>query len=172
VLVVKIWACVVAGAALVLAAGCTPSGEPKARPPVPTASAGLGERRLPSATPSGGVTREITAAYDFVTPSKNIGCYVSAESARCDIAKKSWTAPPRPADCELDWGNGVSVGAEGAGSIVCAGDTVLGGSQTLPYGDAVRVGEFVCESASDGVRCVNGASSHGFTLSRRSYTVF
>ncbi len=169
---VKIWACVVAGATLVLAAGCTPSADPRPGRSVPAASAGLGDRRPAPATPSGAVTREITASYDFVTPSKNIGCFVSADGARCDIAKKSWKAPPKPAGCDLDWANGLSVGTQGEGTIVCAGDTVLGASQILPYGDAVRVGSFACESASEGVRCVNEPSGHGFTLSRRSYTVF
>jgi hypothetical protein len=150
---------------LVLLAGCTPSG-PSTRPsPPPAASAGLGDR-------DPGPTREVTASYGFVTPSKNIGCFVSAESARCDIAAKTWKAPRKPADCALNWGSGMSVGADGKAVIVCAGDTVLGGSQTLPYGEAVRVGEFVCSSAETRVRCANETSGHGFTLSRRTYELF
>lgn len=156
-------------AVMALLTGCA------ARTPEPTpppASVGLGDRDPAPVTPSAAVTREITASYDFVTPSKNIGCVLSAESARCDIAKKSWKAPPKPDDCDLDWGNGVAVGGDGEASIVCAGDTVLGGSQTLPYGDAVRVGDYVCASSQAGVRCTNEPSGHGFSLSRRSYELF
>ena len=157
---------------LVLLVGCTPSGGSADQTPPPAGSAGLGDRDPAPVTPSGVVTREITASYDFVMPSKNIGCYLSAESARCDIAKKTWKAPPRPADCDLDWGNGISVGADEKATITCAGDTVLGGSHTLPYGQAVRVGNFVCTSAATGVRCANEASGHGFTLSRQAYKLF
>ena len=157
---------------LVLLVGCTPSGRSADPTQPPAASAGLGDRNPAPVTPSGGVTRESTAPYDFVMPSKNIGCFVSAESARCDIAQKAWKAPPRPADCDLDWGNGISVGADGKATITCAGDTVLGGSHTLPYGEAVRVGDFLCASAATGVRCANEASGHGFTLSRQAYDLF
>jgi hypothetical protein len=118
------------------------------------------------------VTREISTTYDFLTPSKNISCLMTSESARCDIRTKSWKPPAKPADCQLDWGNGVAVDAAGTGTVVCAGDTVLGAKTTLPYGEAVKVGKFVCASASSGVRCSNTASGHGFTLSRQSYTVF
>ncbi len=163
-----------AGAAvmLVLLVGCAPSGRSAAPTPAPAASAGLGDRDPAPVTPSGVVTREITASYGFVMPSKNIGCFMSVESARCDIAEKAWKPPPQPADCDLDWGNGVSVGADGEATITCAGDTVLGGSQKLPYGEAVRVGDFVCASAATGVRCVNEASGHGFALSRQAYDLF
>ncbi len=163
-----------AAAVLVLLAGCTPSGgaQPTPAPSPPPASVGLGDRAPGPVTPSGGVTREITASYDFVTPSKNIGCFMSADSARCDIAKKSWKAPPQPADCDLDWGNGLSVDADGRAAFVCAGDTVMGGSQTLPYGESVRVGDLVCSSAETGVRCTDEPSGHGFRLSRQSYDLF
>jgi enamine deaminase RidA (YjgF/YER057c/UK114 family) len=167
----KLWMRAAAAIALVLLAGCTPSG-PTTAPP-PTATAGLGDRDDPrSPAPSAAVTREITASYDFVTPSKNIGCFMSPEAARCDIAEKKWKAPAKPADCDLDWGNGVSVGADGEATIVCAGDTVMGASQTLPYGEAVRVGDFVCTSAQTGVRCTNEPTGHGFMLSRQSYDLF
>lgn len=169
---VKLWFRAAAAAALVLAAGCTPSGQRSSPTPTPAASAGFGDRDPAPATPSGAVTREIVASYDFVTPSKNIGCFMSADSARCDIAKKSWKAPPQPADCDLAWGNGLSVDADGRAAFVCAGDTVMGGSQTLPYGESVRVGDLVCSSAETGVRCTDEPSGHGFRLSRQSYDLF
>jgi len=169
-MMVKLWLRVTAAAVLVLAAGGTPSGTPETR--TATGNAGFGDRDPAPVTPSGAVTREIVATYDFVTPSKNIGCFVSAESARCDIAEKSWKAPPKPGNCNLAWGGGVSVDADGKAAIVCAGDTVLGGSQTLPYGESVRVGDFVCTSAQTGVRCVDEPSGHGFTLSRQAYKLF
>lgn len=171
-MMLKLWMRVATGAVLLLPAGCTPSGPTASPTPTPTAGAGLGDRDPGPVTPSGAVTREITASYDFVTPSKNIGCFVSAESARCDIVTKSWKAPPQPADCDLAWGNGMSVTADGEAAVVCAGDTVLGASQVLPYGEAVRVGDLVCTSAETGVRCADEPSGHGFTLSRQAYALF
>lgn len=138
--------------------------------PIPGATAGLGDRAAtPAATTK---TREITATFQFTTPSKNIGCFVGADGARCDIAQKSWKPPPKPADCELDYGNGLAVDAEQKATVTCAGDTVLGSKEILPYGEAVRVGSFVCESQSVGVRCTNDKSGHGFTISREKFTLF
>jgi len=132
--------------------------------PQPSAAAGLGDRASPS------VTRDVETL-QFSMPSKNIGCYLDKGAARCDIVAKTWKPPAKPADCQLDWGNGMSVGPADA-SIVCAGDTVLGAKEILEYGQAVRAGDLVCESASAGVRCFNEPTGHGFTLSRQSYTLF
>src|SRR5690349_1137618 len=35
----------------------------------------------------------------FRLPSGNIGCFVDATGARCDIAQHDWTGPPKPASC-------------------------------------------------------------------------
>jgi hypothetical protein len=163
-------------AALVLA-GCSPPARTADEPP-PAASAGLGDRSTPalvpsaSLVPSAKVTREVAASFQFSTPSKNIGCYVEADSARCDIAKKTWKPPAKPADCELDYGNGVAIFGQEEATVVCAADTVLGGTEILAYGEVVRVGSFLCDSESSGVRCTNEDSGHGFTLSRQAYTMF
>src|SRR3954471_20684986 len=69
----------------------------------------------------------------FMLPSNNIGCIFGDGTVRCDISGKTWTPPPQPADCELDWGNGLEVG-DGEATVVCAGDTALGGPDVLEYG--------------------------------------
>src|SRR5882724_6041080 len=49
----------------------------------------------------------------FETPSHNIGCYVSAHDARCDIRERDWSPPPEPRSCKkigLDYGQGIVVG--------------------------------------------------------------
>ena len=110
------------------------------------------------------------------TPSHNIGCYMSKQrggSVRCDIREHSWTAPPKPAYCDVDWGGGLQVGSQRRGSIVCAGDTVLDpGSPVLPYGVSSKVGRIVCHSSEAGVRCHNTDTGHGFFLSRQRYALF
>jgi hypothetical protein len=110
----------------------------------------------------------------FETPSHNIGCYVSAHDARCDIRKRSWTPPPEPQACikfGLDYGQGLVVGPHRA-EVVCAGDTTLGGPVVLGYGHSTQRGSIVCASASTGVTCTNGANGHGFFLSRATYRLF
>jgi Family of unknown function (DUF6636) len=93
--------------------------------------------------------------------------------ARCDIGNRDWTTPPKPANCHLDYGNGMQVGTSGVGTLTCAGDTALNPKATpLPYGDASKAGSMVCVSASTGMTCTNTADGHGFTISIQSYKAF
>jgi hypothetical protein len=105
----------------------------------------------------------------FQTPSKNIGCIFGGGQVRCDIRKKSWKSPPKPASCEVDYGQGISLSAGGSASFVCAGDTALGGPATLPYGSHSQRGFLRCDSEQNGVTCVDVQSGGGFFLSRQSY---
>jgi hypothetical protein len=57
------------------------------------------------------------------------------------------------------------------GEISCIYDSVAGIGDVLPYGEAVRVGQVVCESRIGGVLC-RSDDGHGFTLSRQAYTLF
>jgi hypothetical protein len=120
-------------------------------------------------------TEQVHAA-QFQSPSGNIGCYVLTEqggSVRCDIREHSWTAPPKPAYCDVDWGGGFQVGPKSRGSIVCAGDTVLDPSApVLAYGVASQEGTIVCGSTKAGIRCSNTDTGHGFFVSRQRYALF
>ncbi len=91
---------------------------------------------------------------------------MATDGARCDIADHTWQAPPKPESFPTDWGNGISIGPNGTAQFVCAGDTVLGAGFVLRYGKFVRLGRFACRSRTDGVRCVNQSTSHGFLISR------
>jgi hypothetical protein len=112
----------------------------------------------------------------FQSPTHNIGCYLSSQqggSVRCDIREHAWTAPPKPAYCDVDWGGGLQVGSKRRGSIVCAGDTVLDpGAPVLAYGKASEVGPIACRSSEAGVRCSDSLSGHGFFVSRQRYALF
>ena len=107
----------------------------------------------------------------FRSPSGNIGCYLDSTGARCDIAERSWQPPPPDQPCELDYGQGIDLDADGA-AFVCAGDTTLGAGATLAYGSSARRGSFLCESAEAGITCTDTASGRGFTLSREAYEIF
>src|SRR5688500_6054265 len=112
------------------------------------------------------VATDAKALEHFASPSGNIGCIMTRAGVRCDIRERDWSPPPKPASCELDWGSGVFVGRRGRASMVCAGDTTLGASRRLAYGDAETLGRFRCLSRRVGMRCVNRRNGHGFLLSR------
>ena len=107
----------------------------------------------------------------FRTPSGNIGCTFASglgpsPDLRCDIRSGLKPRPPRPRNCELDWGFGYSMAPTGRAHVVCAGDTALiRGSRVLRYGSGWSRDGFTCKSRITGLRCVN-RSGHGFFLSR------
>lgn len=115
-----------------------------------------------------------TGPGQFSTPSSNIGCFIDASGARCDIVERTWKPTPEPASCKQaggDYGQGITVDATHS-EFVCAGDTVLGASEILAYGDSAVRGDFVCESAEDGVTCSHTGNGHGFFISRQSFRIF
>ena len=93
-------------------------------------------------------------------------------AARCDVRTRTWTPPPKPADCQLDWGQGLKVSAQGSGTFVCAGDSIFGQTAVLAYGTRSVVGSMTCTSTESGVTCINNATGHGFAVSRDDYSVF
>lgn len=102
----------------------------------------------------------------FRTPSGNIGCAYAATSLRCDIRSGIPHPPPRPKNCDLDWGGGYAMNATGPATVMCAGDTAIEPSSTvIPYGTTWHRGAFSCTSQPAGLRCTN-ASRHGFFLSK------
>jgi hypothetical protein len=110
----------------------------------------------------------------FRSPSGNIGCVMFEGGARCDIRKREWSPPSRPASCpeQVDFGQGLSVDHTGEASFVCAGDTALDPSATaLEYGEASEMGGTQCISRSEGITCANH-SGHGFFISVQSYRLF
>jgi len=116
------------------------------------------------ASPSGNIASVITKSGDI----KSV-----ASGVRCDIDERDWSPPPRPADCELDYGHGVVLGVGEAAQLLCAGDTTIGrDSEPLAYGDAITAGPLRCESAQSGITCRDVESGHGFSISREAYQLF
>lgn len=109
----------------------------------------------------------------FQSPSGNIGCVITKQAVRCDIREHTWPTPPKPASCDVDYGGGVQVGRNDAGSYVCAGDTALDPSAAvLAYGDRISKGSIRCASKTKGMRCINRDTKHGFLLSRAVVRLF
>jgi hypothetical protein len=96
--------------------------------------------------------------------------------ARCDLKSHSWTAPPRPSYCDLDWGFGVAVSDKGLGGYVCAGDTVADElAPVLAPGGAITLGRYSCSVPvvpATTVRCQNNLTVHGFEVSADSVLLF
>ncbi|MGW4946828.1 DUF6636 domain-containing protein [Actinoplanes sp. NPDC004185] len=166
------------GGAIMLVAvltACSASPDPVEPRPTTQAvatNAALGDAPPPGAASPSPEPPEKVSEANFVSPSGNIGCYLDESGARCDIVRKNWQPPPAPADCDLDWGSGISVHQAEEATFTCAGDTVLGGKQMLAYGKSLRAGDFLCSSDSKAMRCENTESGHGFTIAIEQYNLF
>lgn len=102
----------------------------------------------------------------FQANAGNIGCAVATNGARCDIRNRKWDPPPKPDWCPVDWGFGLSVGRDGKGNYVCAGDSVLGMGPKKGDDKVVRRGNMRCRVNGSSVRCVNLKNQHGFSISK------
>ncbi len=110
----------------------------------------------------------------FRSPSGNLGCLLIGGTARCDIRRRSWSPPPRPASCpsQVDFGQGLEI-SSGQARIVCAGDTALNPSAPpLPYGRDTDSAAFSCSSRTTGITCASASTRHGFFISAQSYRLF
>lgn len=129
----------------------------------------------PASTSDAGATTTTTTTAPqsltaFQSPSRNIGCVASDGFARCDVRDRAWQPPAKPAGCEVDYGQGLSIRAGEAAALVCAGDTALdSGAPVLEYGASTKLGLVRCESAQAGITCRDEESGRGFFISRESY---
>lgn len=122
-----------------------------------------------------GSTVAAAAAVDFKgleSPTRNIGCIVDRQGARCDIQHHSWPLPKKPRSCEFDYGGAVYVGTRGRGAYACVSDSAFRAGPVLPYGQSLGEGRFRCTSEEIGMRCVNLRNGHGFLLSRQRVRFF
>ena len=116
--------------------------------------------------------REVHELTGFVSPTGNVSCMIDADWARCDIIDRDWSPPPRPADCEFDYGQGISLAPGEQAQFVCAGDTAFGADEVLPYGESITAGVLRCESAQSWITCRDVRTGHGFSISREAYRLF
>jgi hypothetical protein len=121
---------------------------------------------------------------------------MAPDGVRCEFhGPKTWKAP-WPDGCELDWESTLQVDEQVTG--VCSGDTIIevaspgrdttawwqaGGPTVtisdmaltlvvLPYGSALAVGHFRCDSAATGMTCRNLSTGHGFSMATEAYSIF
>ncbi|GGJ25341.1 DUF6636 domain-containing protein [Deinococcus roseus] len=108
----------------------------------------------------------------FQTPSGNIHCMLFDSELRCDLGTITARVPPRPKDCELDWGNAFGMSLKGKAQRICHGDTVMNPNYpVLQYGKTWKKAGFVCTSLSSGLSCTN-KDKHGWVLSKGRQVIF
>jgi hypothetical protein len=160
----------VAGFAAVLALAACGSGSTGAEAgSTPTTTAQTTSRSVAQTTQP--AAREIDGLRGFISPTGNVAC-MAADWARCDIIDRDWSPPLRPADCEFDYGQGISVAPGERAQFVCAGDTAFGPDAILPYGESISAGALRCESTEAGITCRDLRTAHGFSISREAYQLF
>jgi hypothetical protein len=133
--------------------------------PAQTTSGSIAQTTEPAA-------REIDGLRGFISPTGNVACLIAADWARCDIIDRDWSPPPKPADCEFDYGQGISVAPGERAQFVCAGDTAFGPDAILPYGESISAGPLRCESTEAGITCRDVRTADGFSISREAYQLF
>ncbi|MEE6280393.1 hypothetical protein [Georgenia sp. MJ170] len=119
------------------------------------------------ATPSKDETPDDKPTY-FASPSGNIACSITVDSADCVIA--AFTYEPEDAQqCDDDAAGGhLRVEPAGA-SMPCDPLVVAGDVPALAYGETITAHGFTCESEESGVSCRHDESGSGFDVARADY---
>jgi hypothetical protein len=151
--------------------------EPKLPLPSSQANGRVGERY--GAAP---LNTSSHAVIGFKAPSGNIRCQLPdlkdgdegkpAPYLRCDILQIQGPLPPKPRNCDGNWGQAFTVLQDAHRAQRMCYDTEMDDHlPTLPYSSTWRRAGFSCISEPSGVTCTN-RSGHGFHLSRTSQKLF
>ena len=170
-------------------------------PPAPAPSAPPTIAPTTTASPPSVVSDVSGGGANFFSPTGNVVCQLSSNAggtspiARCEILQHSWTAPPSPASCRLDWGSYFYI--DSTARFACVGDTIratqpfdpgnppawyrpgidsiITVNQTpnvaLGYGRTLIAGALACASSVLGVTCTNRSTGAMLFLSRDRYIV-
>lgn len=125
-----------------------------------------------SAPPAPSTSQELA---DFVLPSGNIFCSMTADAATCTILEHSFEAAPAPEGCAAAAGTVFTVTAADGASVACVEAAPTGPPADAPeltYGEGSTVGEMTCLSSRNGVFCRHDPSGAGFSLARAGYQFF
>lgn len=104
----------------------------------------------------------------FISPTGNVGCILDADYARCDIIDRDWNPPPRPVDCELDYGQGIGIAPGERPAFVCAGDTTLAARRCSPTATHSPAGNSVATAP----RTASPAATRALAMASPSHARF
>ncbi len=116
-----------------------------------------------------------TGRYAFSTPSGAIVCRGDKDALRCGATDRQWE-PPGQKGCQ-DPNGDLTLDARGRAAVVCHGDPVTQRadkdvpSMVLGYGQALRAGDILCLSQSNGLSCSSGTTGSSIFLSTDRYEV-
>ncbi len=162
--------------ALVGAAGCALGDDgASAAPTTPTPGAPV--VTAPSPSPSTTTTTRAVAVPPkprrldaFQTPSGNITCATADGDVACEISQFTYTPPPKPDWCDVDWGYRYFIRPDGSGEFSCAGDTMYNPELPKPAaGTTVTIGHAICEVQTESVKCRASETDGGLFLSPAKY---
>ena len=89
--------------------------------------------------------------------------------ARCEVLDHTWVAPPRSADCPLNWGDRFYLTQDGDAGFSCYHQEFPAAQQTLGYGQTQSLGTLTCDSESTGMTCSDSSTGHYFSVSHETY---
>lgn len=107
----------------------------------------------------------------FQSPTGNIACHISETGAACEIGRYQYTPPPRPANCDNEWGDRIGFDHGGGPAFFgCNMGTFLGDLPTQRYDTPLTAGPITCViHAASGVTCRDSKTGQYFRLSQQSY---
>lgn len=109
---------------------------------------------------------------NFLSPSGNINCTMSAGAVACDISDFIYQPPPPP-ECgkHFPWGSRFTLALGKPSAIECHSDSLrVPGEPTLDYGQTISAGTLTCDSEPSGMKCTDTSSGHYFQVSREAYS--
>ncbi|MFT0846372.1 LppP/LprE family lipoprotein [Actinomycetaceae bacterium L2_0104] len=112
----------------------------------------------------------------IVTPSGNIGCDLTAGTGSgCGVQSYAETQPHGSDELGPKWW--IGLGGADVPEISSRGDAPFFvwpdvTTQTVPYGQSVYYGNYVCGSAESGLTCWNIETGHGAFMNRDGYQAF
>ncbi len=112
----------------------------------------------------------------IITPTGNIFCRVEKVAGNtlltCQVSQSTAVIPPKPKDCNLEWGNRFLMSERGKSEWACYGDVLYSPSlKRLEYGQTRKIAGFTCDLTIARLRCIN-LDKHGFELSRAAQKLF
>jgi len=156
------------GGAAELRVDASPAAPP-ASPVPPAQSATPAESPVPAEAPTPPEAPSDAEPQRFRSPSGNIECAISVDSAGCVIASFDFD-PADGADCA----NGGYLRVEPAGAFMpCEGaPDATGAAAQLDYGSELTAHGYTCSSERSGVTCRHLDSGYGFAVARAGYELF
>jgi hypothetical protein len=102
----------------------------------------------------------------FRTPSNSIHCALGEKGIGCQVNVSPNTIPPKPKDCQNEWGGRFSLGLQGKGYRSCYSDTLVNpDSIVLKYDTSIESRGITCTAKNTGLTCTNN-DRKGWELSR------